>query len=264
MFTFYKPTNEFSIGIFHGTYYGLCLAIGILAGLFLTSWLARKRNLKSDDIYVVALFVLPLAILGARIYYCIFSGQSYTLLEFFSIWNGGLAVYGAIIGGALGGLLYSLIFNKNYFLLFDVAVPGLLLGQAIGRIGCYFGGCCYGEVITDPNLQFFPLGVQISHIWHYSTFFMESLWTLIGFIVAISLFKKMKSIGMLTSFYMIWYGLGRSIIEQFRGDSLTIANTGIRVSQLISITILLIGLVSLIVNIIDTRSEKKDKNGKEV
>ncbi len=260
MTCFTAPSNEINIGPFHATFYGLFVALGMLAGLLLTCFLAKKKGLTSDNIFMLALFVFPFAILGARAYYCIFSGESYTFVQFFNLADGGLAVYGSIIGGILGGVLYSLIFKKNFWQLLDVVVAGLALGQAIGRIGCFFGGCCYGEAVTNPALQFFPFSVVVDGDWRYATFFYESLWNLIGCVLLLILFKRLSKNASLSACYLIWYGIGRCLIEGIRGDSLYIANTGIRVSQLLSMLIAVLGIIILAINIY----KRKNENGKEI
>ena len=215
------------------TYYGLIISFAIGIGIWLAYKNAKFRNLKQNDILVVACYVLPLAIIGARIYYFVFSLESYTSFwQIFQIWNGGLAVYGSVIGGALGVALYCLIHKKNFFDIADVVAPSLILGQAIGRIGCYFAGCCYGVEVTNPNLQWFPLSTQINGVWHLSTFFYESLWNLAVFAILMTVLYKFnfRQRGSLMASYLILYGIGRAWIEGLRGDSLYIG--AIKVSSL--------------------------------
>lgn len=259
MFSMLAPTNDFYIGKFHGTFYGLFVALGMVGGLLITCFLAKKKKLSSDNIFVLSLYVFPLAILGARIYYCTFSGRAYSFVEFIRITDGGLAVYGSIIGGAIGGLVYSMIHKKSFIKILDVVVVGLALGQAIGRIGCYFGGCCYGEIVTSTSMQFFPLSVFVDGNWHFATFFYESIWNLIGFVVLLILFNKLKVKGSLTASYLVWYGIGRCIIEGIRGDSLLIGNTHIRVSQLLSAIIAVIGIVILSINLYKRKNSNDEK-----
>ncbi len=232
----------------------------MLFGLLISAKLAKKRGFKEDDIWMLALFVFPLAILGARIYYCLFSGYQYSFAEFWRIWDGGIAVYGAIIGGAVGVILYCVIFKKNFWALADVVVIGVALGQAIGRIGCYFGHCCYGKEVLYDGLKIFPISILHDGEWHYATFFYESLWNLIGMFILLRMINHEKQNGTNLAIYLIWYGLGRGLIEGIRGDSLFIGNSNIRVSQLISIVIGLIGLGLLVYNLV----KKRKNNGKEI
>ena len=126
--------DGFSIFGLEIKFYGILIAIGMVLGVFVACKLAKYRKLRSDDIIVLALYVLPLAIVGARLYYVAFSEHSYTFWEVFQIWNGGMAIYGGVIGGAVGVVLYCLIHKKNFFDIADIAVVALILGQGIGRI----------------------------------------------------------------------------------------------------------------------------------
>ena len=257
MKNYYLPDNViFSIGGLQITYYGVLVALGMLFGVLLVCRLAKKRGLKSDDILTLALYVFPLAIIGARIYYCVFSGRSYSFVEFWQFTDGGIAVLGAVIGGAIGGLIYSLIHKKNFIVLFDVVVAGLALGQGIGRIACLFGRCCYGELTMQENLQFFPLSLLIDGEWHYATCLYESLWNFIGMAILLVVFNKFSSKGTATATYLIWYGVGRSLIEGIRGDSLMIGTSGIRVSQLLSIILIVVGITIIAINIIKSKRGK--------
>lgn len=257
---FLNPPESFHIGSLEIRFYGILVALGMLFGLLLAVKMAKKRGFKDDDIWLLALFVFPLAILGARIYYCTFYEHDYTFAEFWRIWDGGIAVYGAIIGGAIGVAVYCLIFKKNFFALADVVVIGLALGQALGRIGCYFGHCCYGAEVTYDNLKFFPVSIIHDGTWHYATFFYESIWNLIGMFILLRVINISKQRGTNFGVYLVWYGIGRGLIESIRGDSLFIGNSGIRVSQLISIVIIVIGLAVLVNNLIKERKN----HGKEI
>ena len=237
--------------------YGIMLALGILAGILLAIWLGKKRNITSDNIFTLALYAIPLAIIGARLYYVIFFEKTYTFFVFFEIWNGGLAVLGGVIGGAIGVALYCLIHKKNFLKIADVAAPALILGQAIGRIGCYFGGCCYGIEVTNPSLQWFPFSVQIDGVWHLSTFFYESIWCFLGLALLLFLFKKLQKPGAIMACYFIIYGIGRCIIETFIGDSLYLFGSVIKVSQALSVIMAIAGIIILIL-IYTINKNKKD------
>lgn len=243
------------------TYYGFLIAVGMGLGVFLACKLAKKRNLKGDDFVVLACYALPLSILGARLYYVIFSPEHYSFLEFFQIWKGGMAIYGGIIGGAIGVILYCLIHKKNFLDVADIAVVSLILGQAIGRIGCYFAGCCYGVEVTNPSQQWFPFATKIDGVWHYSTFFYESFCNFCVFVfLLIMIMKKVKTRGVMTGLYLVCYGAVRAVIETFRGDSLYIGV--LKVSQLLSILLVIAGLV-LILLVLDKKQNPWVKRQKE-
>ncbi len=224
-------------------FYGILIALGMLIGIIIAVYNTKYRGLKAEDIYTMALYVLPLSIVGARLYYVLFSGETFSFWEVFAIWNGGMAIYGGVIGGALGIMLFCVIHKKSFLKLADVACVSLVLGQGIGRIGCYFSSCCYGVEVTNPNLMWFPFSTMINGTWHLSTFFYESFFDILIFIGLFFAIKKIKSEGAIMSLYFICYGIVRCIIEGFRGDSLFLGNSGIRVSQLLSGILVVVGII---------------------
>lgn len=242
-------SSGFNIGSLRIEYYGLIMAFAMILGVIVACLNAKKRGLKSNDILILACYVLPLAVIGARIYYFIFSLDNYdSFWQIFEIWNGGLAIYGGVIGGALGVMLYCLIHKKNFFAVADIAAPSLILGQAIGRIGCFFAGCCYGIEVTNDAHMWFPLSTQINGVWHYSTFFYESFWNFLVFaalMIVLYLGKNIKEYGVVMSLYFILYGIGRAWIEALRGDSLYLG--AIKVSQLLSILLIIAGVAIITV-----------------
>ena len=246
----------FSLGI---PIYGIMITLGMIAGITIACFLAKKKeNLSADDILTLALYVIPLSILGARTYYCIFAE---TKPVFWEIWNGGLAILGGVIGGFIGIVLYTLIHKKNLLDILDVAAPALILGQSIGRIGCIFGGCCYGWEVTDPAFQFFPIAVPHGDEWHLATMFYESILCLVGFFGLWQIFKKFHTTRSVTACcYLIYYGFIRCIIETFRGDSLYLF-AGIKVSQLVSFLCLVGGIIGLI--IIHNKNKNKNETNKD-
>lgn len=238
------------------TYYGLIIAIGMALGVFVACKNAKFRGLVADDFILAACYVLPLAIIGARLYYVTFSGETYSFGEIFRIWDGGMAIYGGVIGGAIGVALFCLIHKKNFLDVADVVAPSLILGQAIGRIGCYFAGCCYGIEVTNESLMWFPLSTQINGVWHLSTFFYESLWNILAFVILLILLRKnkYKFRGSSIAMYFILYGIGRAWIEALRGDSLYIG--AIKVSQLLSILLIIGGLLLILINFLLVKKGK--------
>lgn len=244
MFGFYD-----SYFLFFGlevTYYGFLIAVGMALGVFVACKNAKFRGFKSDDIIILACYVLPLAVIGAKLYYLTFSGQPFSFWDIFKIWEAGLAIYGGVIGGALGLVIYCLIHKKNILDMCDIAAPSLILGQAIGRIGCYFAGCCYGIEVTDPSLTWFPLSTFVHGGWHLSTFFYESIWDFATFLLLILLLRKNKvrQRGTIVALYFIIYGIGRAWIEALRGDSLYLG--AIKVSQLLSILLIVLGIAIIL------------------
>lgn len=233
------------------SYYGIIIAVAMGLGVWLACKNARFRNVKTNDLIIAACYVLPLAIIGARIYYFVTNLSMYTSFwQIFEIWKGGLAIYGGVIGGTLGVGLYSLIHKKNFFDIADVVVPSLILGQGIGRIGCYFAGCCYGMVVTDPKFQWFPLSTFLHGEWHLSTFFYESIWDFATFAVLMLLLRKfkIKQRGAISAWYLIIYGVGRAWIEALRGgeggDSIRIGP--VQVSLVLSLILIVAGIVILL------------------
>lgn len=230
-------------------FYGLIMAIAMIIGVIVACYICKRRGLKKDDIILLALYVLPLALIGARLYYVIFSDTTYTFLEFFQVWKGGMAIYGGVIGGAIAVTLYCIVHKKNFLKVADIAVTALILGQAIGRIGCFFAGCCYGLEVTDPNLMWFPLStVQADGHWHLATFFYESILDFIIFAGLLVATKKLEKPGMVMSLYLICYGVVRCVLETFRDteEALFLGNSGIRVSQLLSGLLVIAGIITLI------------------
>lgn len=249
----------FDIFGLHISIYGLLMAVGFVVAYFVANHLFKKSGEFKKDITIdLLLIIFPLSILGARIYYCVFSTESFTFVEFLQVWNGGLAIYGGIIGGLIGVVIYALIKKINVLKLTDVIAVGLILAQGIGRIGCYFGGCCYGIEVTNPNLCWFPFSVLIDGHWHLSTFFYEAIWNILGFILLYFVYNKTKQKGLITGVYLAYYGLGRCVIETFRGDSLYIGS--LKVSQVLSGVIILIGIGLIVYSLI---SSKKAKNEQE-
>ena len=202
-------------------------------------------------------WTLIVGIIGARLYYIIFSNRTWSFLEAISVWDGGLAVYGGIIGGLIGVLIYSLIKKINLLKLTDVIAPALILGQAIGRIGCYFSGCCFGLEVTNPNLMWFPFSTKIDGVWHLSTYFYESFWNILGFIFLFIVYNKVKQTGLTTGIYLTFYGFGRFIIEGLRGDSLYIG--GLRVSQILSLILIVIGIILIVYSFVLKKRQKSEQ-----
>ena len=219
--------------------YGLLIAGAMALGVYLCSRQEKRLGLPKDTAVDFALWVLPAAIVGARLYYVAFQWPLYAAepLRILELWEGGLAIYGGVIGGALAVFAFSRIRHVPFGTLADMIAPALILSQAIGRWGNFFNGEAYGRLIENPALQWFPLAVNVDGAWHMAAFFYESLWDLLGFLVLWLTRKKTARPGNLFLLYLIWYGLGRAFIEGLRTDSLMLGP--LRVSQVLSILLCL-------------------------
>lgn len=234
------PYSRYIIG--NIPWYSVLIVSGIVLAVILGQIEAVRRGLPRDTAVDVALFGIPMGIIGARLYYVVFSWEQYASnpVSVLYIWEGGIAIYGCILGGILGILLCAKVRKYHIGDLLDVAAPGLILAQAIGRWGNYFNMEAYGPVITDTRFCFFPVGVLINgNEWHYATFFYESCWNLgVFLLVWFALRKKITRRGHLAAWELILYGCGRFVVEQLRTDSLYIGS--LRASQWLALVMCLL------------------------
>ena len=217
--------------------YGLMAALGFILGMLYCTKRSRKFGLTEDNIYDVILWALPIAIVGARAYYVIFNFDLYrggTFLDMIAIWEGGLAIYGGIIAGAVTLWVVSHIKQLPVGAVLDCCVFGLVIGQILGRWGNFFNREAYGAATE----AFTRMGLTTAKgtIYVHPTFLYESLWNLAGFLMLHTYVSKNKRKydGEVFTLYVLWYGIGRCMIEGLRADSLYIGSTGIRVSQLLA------------------------------
>ncbi len=250
-FEFNVNTTAFSIGSFSVQWYGIIIACGFMLAILYGYAMAKKMNIDRDKFFDGIIVGLICGVIGARLYYCIFyPGTKYidNPLEILNIKEGGLAIYGGIIGGLLGGGITCKLRKLKVLPCIDVAVVGFTIGQCIGRWGNFINQEAFGG---STNL---PWGMQSDATEKvvvgpvHPCFLYESLWMLLGFIV-LHLFtvRRRRYDGQTTILYMLWYGVGRFFIEGLRTDSLTVPGLDIRVSQLISAAIALTAVVLLIV-----------------
>lgn len=236
------PYSRYVVGSL--PWYSVLVVLGMAMAVFFAGREEKRRGLPADTVIDLALCVIPCGIVGARLYYAAFAWESFAddPLRVLRVWEGGLAVYGGIIGGALAAVVFSRARKIPLGTLTDVMVPGLALAQAIGRWGNYFNMEAYGAEITDAFWQFFPAGVLVPEgggmVWHMATFFYESVWDLGVFAALMALRKRTRLPFALTCWYLLLYGLGRVVIEGLRADSLMILGT-LRVSQLLSAAMVL-------------------------
>ena len=231
-------------------WYGVLIVIGIAAAIALCTHEERRRGLRPDTFIDMAFWVIPFGLIGARIYYVIFQWDLFANdpLSILRLWEGGLAIYGGVIGGLIAIRLFAKRRGFNTFTLTDIIVPGLALAQSIGRWGNYFNMEAYGRPITDAAWHFFPIAVQIptleGNVWHMATFFYESCWDLLVFLLLwFVIRKRAKHSGTSTLCYLLLYGTGRFFIEGLRMDSLMTGS--LRISQMLSLVLVLLSSVIL-------------------
>lgn len=236
----------FGIEGFNIAWYGVIIGCGMLLACLLAGWRAKRAGYKTDLILDFVLWAIPIAVVCARLYYVIFEWDYYSqdLTRILAFREGGLAIYGGVIGGIATAVIFCRIQRFPLLRLMDFAMPSLILGQAIGRWGNFVNQEAFGNLITDPGLQFFPYGVYIERLgeWHQATFFYESMWNLAVFIIMMLVARKVKKAGWMTVLYFVGYGLGRFFIEGLRADSLYLI-PGLRVSQLVSLMLIVAGIV---------------------
>lgn len=231
--------------------YGILIAVALALGTWLCTREEKRLGLPKETALDIVLYALPPAVIMARLYYVVFTWDSFKddPISILYFWQGGLAIYGAVIGGALGVWWLSRRKKIRFAKLADMVAAPLLLGQAIGRWGNYFNGEAYGYAVTNPAFQFFPFAVRISGSWHLATFFYESLWDLLGFVFLYlnrSRFQRQGRRGHVLFWYFLWYGLGRMCIEGLRTDSLMAGP--IRVSQLLSLLLCVAAVVKIMLD----------------
>lgn len=228
-------------------WYAICIVTGMVLAVWLAIKEAPRKGMTSDDIMDFILLAFPIAILGARLYYVVFQWSYYSQHpdEIIAIWNGGIAIYGALLAGALVLLVFSYRRKINAYDFLDIAAPGVMLAQSLGRWGNFFNQEAYGKVVAQLNYlpKFIRDQMYIEGSYRVPTFLYESLWNLLGFAIIISLRHRpgLLKRGEVAWFYLVWYGCGRFAIEGLRTDSLMLG--GLRVSQWLSLVLVILGLV---------------------
>ena len=254
--------DPIAIHIGHGIYwYGIILACAMLAGLFLCMKQAKRFGLTEDNVLDLVLWAVPCCILGSRIYYVIFYLDLYRNADgsldwgrIIAIWDGGLAIYGTVIAGALVVLIFTRVKKLRFAAMTDLAVMGLLLGQIIGRWANFINREAFGGLTDLPwRMRLWVSASQYIEV--HPTFLYESLWNLVGLLLMLFVVTKGRRFdGENTWFYFLWYGLGRAWIEGLRTDSLylfdwTFMGQPIRVSQALSLVMVVVAAFMLFYNI---------------
>ncbi len=243
-------------------WYGIIIALAMVAGALIVRQMFRRNHLDPDWVTDLALLVIPLAIIGARVHYVLWSWEEFAGRPFwnvFAIWNGGLAIWGGIIGGLIGAAIFSAWRKVPVLTLTDSLLPGLALGQAIGRWGNFINQEVYGKVVQNDLFKVFPLAVLIERTGecHWALFFYESVANLIIFALLFFLVsKKTKVKGVTTLCYFIFYGVVRAVLEPLR-DTAYIQNiNGVPVNMIVSILFAIGGTVALVLLLESDRAKR--------
>ena len=244
----------FELGPITVAWYGLIIVVGMMVAIYLTIREGAKRDVSEDFIIDTAFWVLPLGILGARLYYVLFELGYYLNNpgQIFAIWEGGLAIYGGIIAGALTIYWRCKKENVPFALLTDIVTPYVLLAQAIGRWGNFINQEAHGGEVSRQFLEklmlpeFIIEGMHINGSYYHPTFLYESVWSIIGVILILLIRKRHQFLlrGETTALYFIWYGIGRLFIEGMRTDSLYMGP--FRISQIVSAILIILGIVTIV------------------
>ena len=257
-------------------WYGLIITVGIILGVIYAFFRAKQSGIKADDMYDYSIFAIVFGIIGARLYYVLANLDTYrSFKDIIAVWNGGLAIYGGIIGAIAAIVVTALVKKQKPLRILDCAAPAAMIGQAIGRWGNYMNQEAFGcnttlpwgmrstvyeqlegvrlqgtvEYLTfhrsslmkeNPGLKIDPNG------YVHPTFLYESLWNILGFILINIFYKKKKFDGEITFAYLGWYGVGRIFIEALRTDSLYLGSTGIKVSQLVALICIVLSVFFIV------------------
>lgn len=272
--------KNISIFGFEIAFYGITIAAAMLAGLWLAMRVAKKTDQDTDIYFNLGMIAIVCALVGARTYYVIFDWGNYkdNFLEIFNLRNGGLAIYGGVIGGVAATLVYARVKKQSFWQLADTASVGLILGQAIGRWGNFFnreafGGytdgifamqlplnAVYSWDVTPEMLEHLQTVGGVQYIQVHPTFLYESVWNL-GVLILLLLYRKHRKFqGEIFLLYLLGYGLGRAWIEGLRTDQLWIPGTEIPVSQVLAVVLVIVSTVIIAAK--RKRAENAERTGK--
>ena len=271
----------FNVGV-DVMWYGVVIAIGMLLAIAYASYRCKQHGIKVDDLIDIAIFTIFFGVIGARLYYVALNASNFkTFADVINIRTGGLAILGGVVFGAITIFVVCWIKKISWRKLFDCAGPGVMIAQAIGRLGNFFNGEAYGSVtslpwrmsskkfadeLLNPSIEEIkPITTeeyqQILNgtLGVHPTFLYELLWNIIGFVIINLLYKKKKFDGQIALYYLGWYGLGRMFIEGLRTDPMMIGDTGIRSNQILSFLIFAVSAALLVYGLIYVKKHPDSK-----
>ncbi len=246
----FNPSRvAFSIGSKPIYWYGIIIAVGFLLAVIYAMRRSKQFGLTQDNIIDMLICAVPSAVVCARIYYCLFEWELYrdSPIRVLYIWEGGLAIYGGVIGAVLAVVIFSKVKKIRTSALLDIGGLGLLIGQSIGRWGNFINREAHGG-ITDSFLRMGLTDASGGTVYVHPTFLYESLWNALGLLILHFVSKRRKYDGQIFVMYLGWYGLGRMFIEGLRTDSLYVPGTNLRVSQLVAGLCVVFAVVFLFYN----------------
>lgn len=249
-------------------WYGVIIMLGMVLGVIYAAYRAKQSGISVDTLLDYVLFAVPVGIVCARLYYVLFNLDSYhSFYDVIAVWEGGLAIYGGVIGGIITMTIVSKVKKSdNFYAVLDCCAPAVMIGQIFGRWGNFFNAEAYGtlekmvfpflEIHTDSFAKSFPLrmvieNLRVGTIAVHPTFLYESLWNLCGFVIIHTIFKRKKFDGQIVLMYITWYGFGRFFVEALRADSLMLG--AVRVSQLVALLCVVAGVVLLSVGCVKAK-----------
>lgn len=271
----------FSLGPLQIHWYGVIMGTAALLGVYLATREAKRRGLNPDLVLDMVLWILPAAIVGARIYFVIFQWDYYSMhpAEIPAVWLGGLAIHGGLIGAFIAGYIFARKHKIPFLALADLIIPSVLLGQAIGRWGNFINQEAHGGPVARATLEGLHIpnwiidNMNIAGVTYHPTFLYESLWNLVGFLILIGMRYWNPRRGEIVFTYFIWYSLGRFYIEGLRTDSLAfdgpnwlaslmngiwspmsllfepgaMSYGNVRIAQLISLVLVILGILLIVI-----------------
>lgn len=243
----------FKLGPISIAWYGIIIATGIVLAFILVQREMVKRGMHPDFLTDLLIWAIPIAIISARIYYVIFSWDYYKDHpgQIIQIWNGGIAIHGALIGSFITAYVFTKIRGVSFWKTVDIAAPGLLVGQIIGRWGNFMNQEAHGGPVSEEflNTTIIPDWIMkqmtIEGVTYHPTFLYESLWNLVGLIIILLLRRVAIKRGEMFLFYLTWYSFGRYFIEGMRTDSLY--GGALRAAQVVSIVTIVVAIIFFVV-----------------